>query len=93
MPGLICRFPPRPWVLAAIAILPGSLLAQNLTGTWQGVVHSPTSDTDQRTVMKIAGSDGESATATGIEARCGKSARRSVCGRKGGEALGELKPF
>ena len=59
MPRLICSSSLHRWILAAFTILPGSLVAQNLVGTWQGIVHSPTSDTDQRTVVKILGSEGE----------------------------------
>jgi hypothetical protein len=59
MPILIFGSPVNRWVLAAVTILPGSLFAQSLEGTWQGIVHSPTSDTDQRTVVKIIASDGE----------------------------------
>jgi uncharacterized protein (TIGR03435 family) len=59
VPSLTFNSPALRWFLTAFTVLPGSLLAQSLAGTWQGVVRSPTTDTDQRTVVKIVGSDGE----------------------------------
>src|SRR6202167_6350140 len=47
----------------ALSALPGSaLLAQNITGTWQGSlkVNGPNSSVDLRTVMKISRADNES---------------------------------
>lgn len=44
--------------LIALAIFPVSgLLAQNLTGTWQGTVRNPDTQQELRTVLKIASSD------------------------------------
>ena len=63
MPSLICSSPLHRRVLAAVTMLSSSLFAQGLVGTWQGIVHSPTSDTDQRTVVKIVGSEGETVKA------------------------------
>ena len=47
----------------ALSTLPGSaLLAQNITGTWQGTlkVNGPNGSVDLRTVMKISRADDES---------------------------------
>jgi hypothetical protein len=47
----------------ALSAMPGSaLLAQNITGTWQGTlkVNSPNGSVDLRTVMKISRADDES---------------------------------
>ena len=47
----------------ALSALPGSaLLAQNITGTWQGTlkVNGPNGPVDLRTVMKISRADNES---------------------------------
>lgn len=44
--------------LVALALLPMSgLFAQDLTGTWQGVVKNPDTKEELRTVLKIASSD------------------------------------
>jgi len=44
--------------LTSLVILPvGGLLAQNLTGTWQGTVRNPDTQQELRTVLKIASSD------------------------------------
>jgi uncharacterized protein (TIGR03435 family) len=49
----------RVFQLMALAILPVSaLFAQDLTGTWQGVVKNPDTKEELRTVLKIASSDG-----------------------------------
>lgn len=42
--------------LTALAILPASLFAQDLTGHWQGIVHNPATNTDMRTVVIITDS-------------------------------------
>jgi uncharacterized protein (TIGR03435 family) len=50
------------WIFA-LSALPGSaLLAQNITGTWQGTlkVNGPNGSVDLRTVMKISRADNES---------------------------------
>ena len=44
---------------AMLALAAGFSFGQNLTGTWQGVVHSPSTNADARTVVKIG--DGDSA--------------------------------
>src|SRR5271169_3398017 len=47
----------------ALSALPGSaLLAQNITGTWQGTLkmNGPNGSVDLRTVMKISRADNES---------------------------------
>jgi uncharacterized protein (TIGR03435 family) len=54
----------RRWLLSIIALsaLPGSaLLAQNITGTWQGAlkVNGPNGSVDLRTVMKISRTDND----------------------------------
>lgn len=47
-------------LLIAFVLVPGSALpAEDLTGTWQGVVHNPDSNQDLRTVVKITSSDGD----------------------------------
>src|SRR5580704_6175722 len=49
--------------IIALSALPGSaLLAQNITGTWQGAlkVNGPNGSVDLRTVMKISRADNES---------------------------------
>jgi uncharacterized protein (TIGR03435 family) len=51
--------------ILALLALPGSaLLAQNITGTWQGTlkVNGPNGSVDLRTVMKISRADNESLT-------------------------------
>jgi uncharacterized protein (TIGR03435 family) len=54
----------RGWRLTAVAVLLLSglvgqdLLAQNLTGTWQGMVTNPDTKEELRTVIKITSSDG-----------------------------------
>jgi uncharacterized protein (TIGR03435 family) len=46
--------------LIAFALLHASgLFAQNLVGTWQGIVRNPESNVDLRTVLKIAAQDGD----------------------------------
>ena len=46
-------------LLIALAILPVSAsLAQDLTGTWQGISRNPDTKEELRTVLKIASSDG-----------------------------------
>src|SRR6202142_2043198 len=50
-------------LILALSALPGSaLLAQNITGTWQGAlkVNTPNGSVDLRTVMKISRADNES---------------------------------
>ena len=42
------------WIV--LALLPASLFAQDLTGTWQGVVKNPDTQQELRTVIKIASS-------------------------------------
>src|ERR1700730_13849022 len=49
--------------ILALSVLPGSaLVAQNITGTWQGTlkVNGPNGPVDLRTVMKISRADDES---------------------------------
>src|ERR1700684_3842742 len=51
------------WSIFALSALPGSaLLAQNITGTWQGTLkaNGPNGSMDVRTVMKISRADNES---------------------------------
>lgn len=52
------------WALIALIVLPMSgflgqnVLAQNLTGTWQGMVTNPDTKEELRTVIKVTSSDG-----------------------------------
>ena len=50
---MLCR-------LVALAILPlGAVFAQDLSGTWQGMVTNPNTKDKLRTVLKIASSGRE----------------------------------